>query len=144
MRSVLSIVAILCADFSVLARGEAYAPTSQVGDFLRQFEKAYRAGDMESILSMIDKAGIIEEAKGPFLGFLGPKAGGEAISDLKVVSAPEKYQLSNTLLKFEIEATLPVDFILTFKRSVGDVETTIKVPAGYRDGKIWLAGVKRK
>ena len=93
---------------------------------------------------MIDNAGIIKEAKGPCLGLLGPKAGGEAISDLKVVSAPEKYQLSNTLLEFEIEATIPVDFILTFKRSVGDIETTIKVPAGYRDGKIWLAGVKRK
>ena len=144
MRSVLVIVAIFCSYFSVLARGEAYAPTSRVGEFLRQFEKACRVGDMECIRSMIDRGGVIEEAKGPFFGFLGPKAGGEAISDLKVVSAPEKYVLRNSLLDLEIEAKIPVDFILMFTRTVAELETTIKVPVGYRDGKIWLVGVKRK
>jgi hypothetical protein len=37
-----------------------------------------------------------------------------------------------------------VDFIITFTRMLGEVKTTIKVPAGYRNGKIWLVGIKKK
>jgi len=47
-------------------------------------------------------------------------------------------------LDAKVEPALPVDFIITFKRMTGKFETTIKVPAGYRDGNIWLAGIKEK
>ena len=137
-------VALLCFATTTEAAGEEYVSTNRVGEFLRRFEAAYLAGDIECVTSMIDRGGVLEEAKGAFFGLLGPKTGGEAITDLKVVSAPKNYALRNSLLDFEIEPTIPIDFLLTFTRVIADVETKIQVPAGYRDGRIWLAGVKRK
>jgi hypothetical protein len=57
---------------------------------------------------------------------------------------PPDFKVANTLLDYEIESSLPIDFILTFKRTLGGLETTIKVPTGYRDGKIRLAGIWKK
>ena len=92
----------------------------------------------------MDPDGIIEEAKAPYFGFLGPKEGGEPITDLAAVAAPDNYQLPNSLLDFAIDPTIPVDFIITFKRNVAGVETTMQVPAGYRDGRIRLVGIRKK
>lgn len=144
MRAIITAIAFMCSAVMVPARAAAYIPTAQVGDFLRQFEKAYKAGDQEWIRSAVDKDGVIKEAKEFFFGFLSPKEGGESIADLRVMAAPADYKLSNSLIDEEIDATLPVDFIVIFKRKTGDFETTIKVPAGYRDGKIWLVGIKKK
>jgi len=143
MKAILTIL-MMCVVIMAPAKGAIYLPTEKAGEFLRQFEKAYNTGDREWIESAIDKEGVIEEAKAVFLGFLGPKDGGETITGLSAIAAPEVYQVSNTLLDVEIEPTIPVDFILTFKRTVGGLETTIKVPVGYRDGKIWISGVKKK
>jgi len=119
---------------------ETYVPVSEVGSFLRGFEKAYRAGDKEWIRSAVDKDGIVEEARSFYFGLLGPNKPGETLSHLRVVAAPEGYVLSNSLLDFQVAPTIPVDFLLVFERQ----ETTIRIPAGYRDGKIWLVGIKRK
>lgn len=144
MKSVLAAIALVCAAIISPVQGAVYAPTAKVGEFLRQFEKAYRSGDREWIHSAVDQDGVIEEAKALFFGFLGPKKEGEVISDLKAMAAPEDYKLTNSLLDGEIDSTIPVDFILTFTRRTGEFDTTIKVPVGYRDGNIWLVGIKRK
>ena len=138
--SLIATALLFVAPLSPLS-AETYIPTSKIGDFLRTFEKAYRTGDLEWIRSAVDKDGIIEEVKPMYFGLLGPTTDKKiVISDLCAVAAPEKYTLPNSLLDFEIESTIPVDFILTFQRG----ETTIRVPAGYRDGKIRLAGIKKK
>jgi hypothetical protein len=33
--------------------------------------------------------------------------------------------------------------MIIFKRTIAGIETTIKIPAGYRDDKIWFAGVEK-
>lgn len=119
---------------------ESYAPTAHIGAFLRAFEKAYRAGDGEWFRSAVDKEGIVAEATAAYFSLLGPTRSPDEITHLSVAAAPENYQPPNSLLDFAVESTIPVDFIITFHRN----ETTIRVPAGYRDGKIWLAGLKRK
>ncbi len=144
MKNLLTLAALHGAFLALPVCAEVYAPTVSIGEFLRQFEKAYRAGDSEWIRSAVDQEGIIQEAAGPYFGFLGPKQGGETITHLVAVAAPEHYRLPNTLLDVEIEPTLQVDFILTFSRTVGGLQTDIKVPAGYRAGHIWLAGIKKK
>ena len=144
MKTTLHMMLLLCILPIVPARGETYSPTDKIGEFIRSFDRAYRAGDLEWIQSAVDKGGIIEEVKAAYLGFLGPKQGGEDISGLTVVAAPANYKLPNSLFDYDIESTIPVDFIITFQRTLGELETTIKVPAGYRDGQIWLTGVKRK
>jgi len=144
MKTILATFVLVTAAIIPSVEGAIYVPTPKVGEFLRQFEKAYRSGDQEWIQSAVDKEGVIEEAKAIFFGFLGPKNDGEAIYDLKVIAAPEDYKPPNSLLDTEIDPTIPVDFIITFKRMVGGLETTIKVPVGYRDGMIWLSGVKKR
>lgn len=144
MKTILATFVLVTAAIIPSVEGAIYVPTPKVGEFLRQFEKAYRSGDQEWIQSAVDKGGVIEEAKAIFFGFLGPKDDGEAIYDLKVIAAPEDYKPPNSLLDTEIDPTIPVDFIITFKRIVGGLETTIKVPAGYRDGMIWLSGIKKR
>ena len=144
MKSIIAIFAVVSAGIIPSAKGAIYSPTPKAGEFLRQFEKAYRSGDLEWIQSAVDKEGIIAEAKDIFFGFLGPKKEGEAISDLRILAAPEGYKLQNSLLDAEIDPTIPVDFIITFTRMTGEVKTTIKVPVGYRDGMIWFAGIKKK
>lgn len=121
-------------------KAEDYTPTAHIGEFLKRFEKAYRAGDKEWIRSAVDRAGIIEQARDAYFGLLGPNDNATDISGLSVSAAPEGYILPNSLLDIDIEPTIPVDFILTFKRQ----ETTFRIPAGYRDGKIWLVGIKKK
>lgn len=144
MKSTLLAVTFLSALLASPSRGESYEPTAHIGEFLRQFATAYQAGDQEWIRSAVDPDGIVQEAKAPYFGFLGPKEGGEPITGLAAVAAPDNYQLPNSLLNFAIDPTIPVDFIITFKRNVAGVETTVQVPAGYRDGKIRLAGVRKK
>ncbi len=144
MKAIITAIAIICSVSIVPARAAIYTPTAQVGEFLRQFEKAYKAGDQEWIRSAVDKDGVVEEAKAIFFGFLGPKEDGESIADLKAIAAPADYKLPNSLIDTELDSTIPVDFILIFTRKTGDFETTIKVPVGYREGKIWLVGVKKK
>jgi hypothetical protein len=144
MKSSLLAVAFMATLLASPARCANYEPTAQIGEFLRQFAAAYQTGDHEWIRSAVDPEGVIEEAQGPYFGFLGPKDGGEPIADLAAVAAPDNYQLANTLLDFAIEPTIAVDFIITFKRTVAGVETTVRVPAGYRDGKIRLAGVRKQ
>jgi hypothetical protein len=92
----------------------------------------------------VDKGGIIEEARPIYFCFLGPKEGGEVISDLTVKAAPPDYKAPNSLVDAEIDSTIPVDFLITFKRNEGGSETKVTVPAGYREGKIWLAGINKK
>jgi len=144
MRPTLLFALLLCMTSIMPTNAETYTPTSKIGEFMSSFERAYRAGDTEWIQTAVDRDGIIEEAKAVYFSFLGPKQGGESISGLAVVAAPRDYKLSNSLLNIEIESTIPVDFIINFQRTLGAWETTVKVPAGYRDGKIWLAGVKKK
>lgn len=144
VKTIISTIAMGCVASFTPVLGADYTPTGKAGEFLRHFEKAYRAGDQEWIQSAVDKAGMIEEAKSVFFGFLGPKKDGEVISNLKIIAAPEDYKLPNSLIDIEIEPTIPVDFIITFMRMTGEFETTIKVPVGYRDGKIWLVGIKKK
>jgi hypothetical protein len=144
VKSTLLAVALLATALASPSRGESYEPTAHIGEFLRQFATAYQAGDQEWIRSAVDPDGIVDEAKAPYFGFLGPKEGGEPITGLAVVAAPNNYQLPNSLLDFSIEPTIPVDFIITFTRTVAGAETTVRVPAGYRDGMIRLAGVRKK
>jgi|GEM_PF-5821748 len=144
MRPTLLFALLLCMTSIMPTNAETYTPTSKIGEFMSSFERAYRAGDTEWIQTAVDRDGIIEEAKAVYFSFLGPKQGGESISGLAVVAAPRDYKLSNSLLNIEIESTIPVDFIINFQRTLGAWETTVKVPAGYRDGKIWLAGIKKK
>ena len=144
MKLIITAMAILCSVSSHPVRADVYIPTVQAGEFLRQFEKAYHAGDQEWIRSAVDKDGIVEEARALFYGFLGPVAGGESISDLKIMAAPTDYKLPNSVTDTELESTIPVDFLLVFTRKTGEFDTTIKVPVGYRDGTIWLVGIKRK
>lgn len=145
MKAIVTTIALVCSASVVFpARAAVYTPTAQVGEFLRQFEKAYKAGDQEWIQSAVDDPGVIEEAKAIFFGFLGPKERGEFISDLRVIAATEDYKLPNSLIDAEIAPTIPVDFIVVFTRKTGEFETTIKVPVGYRDGKIRIAGIKKK
>ncbi len=149
MKAIITAIAIICSVSIAPARAAIYTPTAQVGEFLRQFEKAYKAGDQEWIRSAVDKDGVVEEAKAIFFGFLGPKESGESIADLKAIAAPADYKLPdyklpNSLIDTEIDSTIPVDFILIFTRKTGEFETTIKVPVGYREGKIWLVGIKKK
>jgi hypothetical protein len=144
MKSIIAISALVSAAIITSVNGEVYSPTSKAGEFLRQFEKAYSLGDQEWIQSAVDKEGIIEELKPVFFSFLGPKKEGESISELRILAVPEGYKLQNSLLNAEIDPTIPVDFIITFTRTMGEVETTIKVPVGYRDGMIWFAGIKKK
>lgn len=144
MKQKLILIAILYSAFVNMAKSAEYVPTSKMGEFLTQFENAYKAGDREWINSAVDKEGIIEEAKRIFFAFLGPKKEGETITNLKVVAAPEGYKLPNTLVDVEIEPTIPVDSIIHFTRITGEFETNIKVPVGYRDGSIWFVGIKKK
>lgn len=144
MKSPLLAVTFLSALLVSPGRSEIYEPTAQIGEFLRQFATAYQAGDREWVRSAVDPDGIVEEAEAPYFGFLGPKEGGELITGLSVVAAPDNYQLPNSLLDFAIQPTIPVDFIITFKRNVAGVETTVQVPAGYRDGMIRLAGIRKR
>jgi hypothetical protein len=144
MKAIITAIAIMSSVSTAPTWAAIYTPTAQVGEFMRQFEKAYRAGDQEWIRSAVDKDGIAEEVKATFFGFLGPKEGGESIADLKAIAAPADYKLPNSLIDTEIDSTIPVDFILIFTRKTGDFETTIKVPVGYREGKIWLVGIKKK
>jgi hypothetical protein len=143
MKTTTWLLALICAAALSPAQGAVYAPTSKVGEFLRQFEKAYREGDQEWLQSAVDKDGMIDEAKAFFLGILMPKEAGETITDLKAVPTPDGYQLPNSLIDIKIAPTIPVDFLITFTRNIGGVETTIKIPAGYRDDKIWFAGVEK-
>jgi len=144
MKHALLALTLLATALASPARCANYEPTAQIGEFLRQFATAYQTGDREWIRSAVDPEGVIQEAQGPYFGLLGPKDGGEPIADLAAVAAPEKYQPPNSLLDFAIEPTIPVDFIITFKRTVAGVETTVKVPAGYHDGKIRLAGIRKQ
>ena len=140
-RAPFSVIAVLLLTSLNPLRAETYSPTSKIGDFLKSFERAYRAGDQEWIQSAVDREGIIEEVKAVYFGLLGPsKDRTVVISNLHAVAAPDGYVLPNSVLDFKIEPTIPVDFILTFQRG----ETTIRVPAGYRDGMIRLAGIKKK
>lgn len=143
MKTLPALVALLWS-IATNAPGENYSPTAEVGEFLRKFERAYTSGDSEWILGAVDKEGVHQEAQDLFLSILGPKDGGETISGLAVTAAPADFKVANTLLDYEIEASLPIDFILTFRRTLGGLETTIKVPAGYRNGKIRLAGIRKK
>jgi len=144
MKQYLATIGLLCAASISQVRGDVYSPTAKVGEFLRQFEEAYRAGDKEWIQSAVDDAGVIEEAKAIFFGFLAPKEDGEVIFNLKAMAATENYKIPNTLIDEEIEPTIAVDFIISFTRMSGEFETTIKVPAGYKGGTIWLVGIKKK
>ncbi len=145
MKATVTTIALMCSvSIVVSARAAVYTPTAQVGTFLRQFEKAYKAGDQEWIQSAVDDPGVIEEAEAIFFAFLGPKERGESISDLRVIAAPEDYELPNSLIDAEIAPTIPIDFIVVFTRKTGEIETIIKVPVGYRDGKIRIAGIKKK
>ncbi len=144
MKRIAFAIQLLWMIMIVPAMGEVYSPTGRIGEFLKAFERAYRAGDSEWIRGAIDKDGVIEDAKPAYLGFLGPKEGGEAIMELAVIAAPHDYQMPNTLLDVKIDPTIPVDCLITFKRVIGGLETSIQVPVGYRDGIIWLAGIKKK
>lgn len=129
---------------AVLAAGErTYTGTGRIGEFLRQFERAYRAGDRAWIESAVDRDGVVADLKPMYLGLLGPKEGGESLSNLAVVPVPANYRLPNSLGDQPLAPTIPVDFLIRFTRTVGQVETTVTVPAGYRDGVIWLVGVKK-
>ncbi len=137
---ILPLLTCLAAASLTPLNAETYVPVSAVGDFLRSFEKAYRSGDKEWIRSAVDRDGIVEEARSIYFGLLGPNEPAGEIKHLRIVAAPEGYALSNSLLDFEVAPTIPVDFLLVFERK----ETTIRIPAGYRDGKIWLVGMRRK
>jgi hypothetical protein len=138
------LIALLCAAFINTVKAVEYTPTTKMGEFLTQFENAYKTGDQEWIQSAVDKDGVIDEAKRLFYGFLSPKKKGQPITNLKVIAAPADYKLPNTLIDIEIESTIPVDSIIQFTKMTGEFETTIKVPIGYRDGKIWFVGIKKK
>jgi hypothetical protein len=144
MKAIIVTIGLLFAASYNPTLAAEYSPSPKIGDFLRQFEKAYRVGDQEWIQSAVDEGGVLEEAKAVFFSFLGPKKEGETISNLTVVAAQDGYDLPNSLIDTEIAPTIPVDFIITFTRMLGEVKTTIKVPAGYRNGKIWLVGIKKK
>jgi hypothetical protein len=137
---ILWVVMFLASAPLTQLNAETYVPVSAKGNFLRGFEKAYRSGDKEWIRSAVDKDGIVEEARSIYFGLLGPNDSAGAITNLRVMAAPEGYVMPNSLLDFQVAPTIPVDFLLVFERQ----ETTIRVPAGYRDGKIWLVGIKKK
>jgi ABC-type molybdate transport system permease subunit len=60
-----------------------------------------------------------------------------------VMAAPRDNTLPNSLIDSDIHPTIPADCILSFARKTGEFDTTIKVPVGYRDGKIWIVGIKK-
>ncbi|MFO0962171.1 MAG: serine hydrolase domain-containing protein [Phycisphaerales bacterium] len=130
------------AESVLAARRSNYAGTARVGEFLAQFERAYRAGDRAWIESAVDRPGAQHPLMPAYLGLLGPKEGGESITNLAVVAAPAGYRLPNSVTQEKLEPSIPVDFLIRFTRMVGQVETTVTVPAGYRDGTIWMAGFK--
>ncbi len=89
MKSILFGMLVLCATMAHPASGGVYSPTSNVGEFLRQFERACNAGDEEWIRSAVDKEGVVAEGEAVFFGIMGPKEGGESISELSVVAAAD-------------------------------------------------------
>lgn len=69
MNAIITAAAIICSFTILPTRAAVYTPTAQVGEFLRQFEKAYTEGDHEWIRSAVDKEGVVEVAKAIFFGF---------------------------------------------------------------------------
>jgi len=131
------------ASRAAASRGPTYIGTDRIGEFLRQFERAYRAGDRAWIESAMDSEGMAADLKPLYLGLLGPRQGGEVLSNLVAVPAPTDFRLPNSLSDEPLLPTIPVDFLVRFTRTVGQVETTVTVPAGYRDGVIRLVGAKK-
>ena len=136
----------ICSVYASSVHADVYTPTDQVSEFAKQFEKAYRAGDRAWVQSAIDKAGVIEEMKASYYASRGPENGGGNISNFEVIAAPNDFKLPSLPSRhfdFQIEPTIPVKYLMIFTLKTSESETTIRIPIGYRDGKIWIVGIQK-
>ncbi len=146
MENFVATFVFIYSAFASLVHADVYTPTDQVGEFARQFEKAYRAGDRAWVQSAIDKAGVIEEMKASYYASRGPENGGGSLSDFKVTEAPSDFKmpsLPSRHFDFQIKPTIPVKYLMIFTRKTSESEITIRIPIGYRDGQIWIVGIQK-
>ncbi len=133
-------VAILSLGLSIIASGEVYKPTYNVGEFLRGFKKAYESNDAEWLKSAVDREGIIKEEQPYYDLILTPNESYQLRGNPSIRFQYYSYNMApNSKSKIEVEPTIPIDFKIDYQ--LGGL--SISLPCGHRDGKIFICGVRK-